>query len=104
MTKDPTLGGLCAADTSFSLSWRLEVRDQGISMVGFWLEPSSRLFFLLCAPLMEGVRSSLGSILFYLLFLRLPLWHMEVPRLGVESERQLPAYATATATSDPSCV
>ena len=26
---------------------------------------------------------------------------MEVPRLGVESELQLPAYATATATPDP---
>ena len=25
---------------------------------------------------------------------------MEVPRLGVESELQLPAYATATATPD----
>ena len=32
---------------------------------------------------------------------RPPLRHMEVPRLGVESELQLPAYATATATSDP---
>ena len=29
---------------------------------------------------------------------------MEVPRLGVESELQLPAYTTATATWDPSCV
>ena len=29
-------------------------------------------------------------------------WHMEVPRLGVESELQLPAYATATATPDRS--
>ena len=28
--------------------------------------------------------------------------HMEVPRLGVESELQLPAYATATAMTDPS--
>ena len=28
--------------------------------------------------------------------------HMEVPRLGVESERQLPAYATAKAMPDPS--
>ena len=27
-------------------------------------------------------------------------WHMEVPRLGVQSELQLPAYATASATSD----
>ena len=29
--------------------------------------------------------------------------HMEVPKLGVESELQLPAYAAATATPDPSC-
>ena len=27
--------------------------------------------------------------------------HMEVPRLGLESEPQLPAYVTATATPDP---
>ena len=27
---------------------------------------------------------------------------MEVPRLGVESEPQLPAFATATAMQDPS--
>ena len=29
---------------------------------------------------------------------------MEVPRVGVESELQLPAYTTATATRDPSHV
>jgi len=28
-----------------------------------------------------------------------PKWHMKVPRLGVESELQLPACATATATA-----
>ena len=28
--------------------------------------------------------------------------HMEVPRLGDESELQLQAYTTATATTDPS--
>ena len=27
-------------------------------------------------------------------------WHMEVPRLGVESDLQLPDYTTATATPD----
>ena len=32
------------------------------------------------------------------------LWHMEVPRLEVESELQLPAYGTATAKRDPSHV
>ena len=34
----------------------------------------------------------------------LHLRHMEVPRPGVESELQLPAYATATATPAPSCI
>ena len=37
-------------------------------------------------------------------FLGLHSWHMEVPRSGVESELQLPAYPTATATRDPSQV
>ena len=30
--------------------------------------------------------------------------HLDVPRLEVQSDLQLPAYATATATQDPSCV
>ena len=34
----------------------------------------------------------------------LHLWHMEVPRLGVELELLLLAYPTATAMPDPSCV
>ena len=34
------------------------------------------------------------------LFLGPHPWHMEAPRLGVHSELQLPAYATATATPD----
>ena len=38
--------------------------------------------------------------LLLLVFLGLHLWHMEVPRLGVKSELQLPAYTTATATWD----
>ena len=40
--------------------------------------------------------------LFYLFiyFLGLHPWHVEVPRLGVQSELQLQAYATATATPD----
>ena len=31
-------------------------------------------------------------------------WHMEVPRLGVESDPQPQAYARATAMPDPSCL
>ena len=38
------------------------------------------------------------------ILLRLHLWHMEDPRLGVESELQLPAYTTATAMPDLRCV
>ena len=33
-----------------------------------------------------------------------PPWHMQVPRLVVESEVQLQAYATATAMPEASCV
>ena len=39
---------------------------------------------------------------FFFLFLGPLLQHMEVPRLGVESEVQLLAYTTATAMQDPS--
>ena len=35
---------------------------------------------------------------FFFVFLGPQVWHMEVPGLGVESELQLPAYTTATAT------
>ena len=31
-------------------------------------------------------------------------WHMQVPKLGVKSELQVPACTTATAMPDPSCV
>ena len=39
-----------------------------------------------------------------LLTKRCSLWHMEVPRLGVESKLQLLAYATATTMPDPNHV
>ena len=49
--------------------------------------------------------SSSSFLVFFLfcfvLFSRLHLWHIEVPRLGTESELQLPAYTTATARRDP---
>ena len=41
---------------------------------------------------------------FFALFLKPLLRHVEVPRLGVQSELQPPAYARATATRDPSCI
>ena len=39
---------------------------------------------------------------FFIFFLGLHLQYMEVPRLGVKFELQLPAYTTATATPDVS--
>ena len=48
--------------------------------------------------------SILSSFLPSFSFLGLCLWHMETSRLGVESELQLPAYATATATPDRSSI
>ena len=39
-------------------------------------------------------------ILFVFVFLGLHLWHMEVPRLEVKMELQLPAYTTGRATED----
>ena len=41
---------------------------------------------------------------FFFFVLGLYLQHMEVFRLEVESELQPPAYTTATATPDPSCI
>ena len=37
----------------------------------------------------------------FLCFLGLHPWYMEVPRLGIKQELQLPAYATATAMQNP---
>jgi len=39
-----------------------------------------------------------------LVFLGPHLWRMEVPRLEVELELQLPVYPTATAMPDLSCI
>ena len=40
----------------------------------------------------------------FICFLGPHLHHMEVPWLGMKLELQLPTYATATATRDPSCI
>ena len=57
-----------------------------------------RLVVFLC---MYFLLACFFLVLFCFCFLGLHLRHMEVPRLGVESELQLVAYATATATTRP---
>ena len=45
-----------------------------------------------------------SDLFVYFCFLGLHSQHMEIPRLGVESELQLLAYTIATATQDLSCI
>ena len=47
-----------------------------------------------------GKKKKFVFICLFVYFLGLHLWHVEVPRLGVELELQLPACTTATATLD----
>ena len=49
-------------------------------------------------------RTPLGHFFFFPAFVGPHFRHMEVPRLGVESKLQLPAYTRATATPDPSLI
>ena len=56
------------------------------------------------ALILERTASCLCGFVLFFVFLGPHPQHMDVPRLGVESELQLLAYTTATATPDPSCV
>ena len=71
------------------------------------LSYKSCLYILEIKPLsvasFETIFSHSVSCLFFF-FVWLHLWHMEVPRLGVELELQLSAYTTATAVPDLSHV
>ena len=53
-------------------------------------------------PVLWGSAKVMLTFFFFLGLLGPPLWHMEIPRMGVKSELQLPAYTTAPATPDPS--
>ena len=62
------------------------------------------LFFSTLSSTKDKYTSFSCCLLFFWSFLGLHPQHMEVPRLGVESELQLLAYTTAMATWDPSRV
>ena len=49
-------------------------------------------------------KKSVKTFFFFFWFFRATPVTWEFPRLGVESELQLPTTATATATWDPSCI
>ena len=56
---------------------------------------------ILVFSLLRG--EGLSFVCFFVFLGPLP-WHMEIPRLGVQSELKPPAYTTATATPDLSRV
>jgi len=68
-----------------------------VSSTGFWL--------LLCSKhLTVSTANKMKFELIFFFFSQPHLWHLDVPRLEVQSEMQLPVYTTATATPDPSCI
>ena len=64
----------------------------------------ARWRFSILPARLKCAQGKIHSLFFSLVFLGPHPRHMEVPRPGVQSELQLPAYVTATATPDPSCV
>ena len=62
------------------------------------VEGSARAFFTVVGKLNVLFHNNLENLSFF--FLGLLSRHMEVPRLWVKLELQLPAYATATAVPD----
>ena len=51
-----------------------------------------------------AARRQVEELFFFFCFLGPHVQHMKAPRLEVKSELQLPAYTTATATKDLSCI
>ena len=52
----------------------------------------------------KGRIACLIYLFIYFCFLGAHMQHMASPRLGAELELRLPAYTTATAKPDPSCI
>ena len=75
----------------------MSVRNPLLSELGVYNDTYGYLKMKNCACIVHSKFS-------FFFLLGLHPRHMEVLRLGVESELQLPAYTTATATQDPSRV
>ena len=45
-----------------------------------------------------------AALFFFFFLFKVHFQHMDVPRLGVKSELQLPTYTTATTTQSLSCI
>ena len=78
----------CVLYISCVIQWILHIYHM-YSMVWYLIKLRQSIFF---------------AFIFYLFFLGPHSWHMEVPRLGIKPELQLPVYTTTTAMPDLSLV
>ena len=81
----------------FSLKFILScrgMRDQFFMSIYFWSVCSN-----FCS-----LQSTFFFNFYFFVFLGTHPWHMEVPRLGIESQLQMPVYTTVTATWDSSSI
>ena len=65
------------------------------------LDISCECSHTVCGFLCPASSISIHFFFFLFFFLLLPVWHMEIPRLGVKLELQPPACTTAIAMPDP---
>ena len=90
-----TLIKICTSSQRKIIEERLKnINSDCLQGMGKWISSYSLWFF---------------NLFIFILFVYFYFWgpksgHMELPRLGLESKPQLPAYATATATQDLSHV
>ena len=70
--------------------------------IGFFLFCLLHLYLIDMILLMGLVSLFILFYFIFVAFLGLHLWHMKVPRLGVETQLQVPAYARATEVWDTS--
>ena len=99
------LGAQAQAPEMGSPAWTL--LSSGSGLLPASLQPHQRLSFLGDLRALRGHSERcffLGLGSFFFVFVGPHLWHVKVPKPGVESELQLPAYTTITATQDPSRV
>ena len=54
--------------------------------------------------LLDSAIAQIKKLMHFFFFLQLHLYYMEDPGLGLKLEPQLPAYATAIATQNPSYI
>ena len=75
--------------------------------MGIWIELTSLTLLNDAAVNMDVQitwQDSTFSFSFFLSFYGHTTWHMEVHRLGVKAELELPAYTIAAVTCDLSCI